>query len=355
MRIGIIAPPFIPIPPKGYGGTELVIYNLVEGLCRLGHEVLLFAPRDTKTACSKLFKYIEDNSVNLNLASPLDVKLLASELCGKYAYSMSAYMGADIIHDHTLSTNITHLPAVHTLHGPGTEGAVDRCTELTKNPNNYFVSISNRQRKIYLTLSKKIRFTETVYNSIDIHKTKWTANKEDFFLFVGRINWEKGPDMAIKVAGKLKKPLVMIVKMSEQFEKDFFSKNIQPLMREFPKNLSLKLYEEPPHNFKFQLYQKAKCTLFTSQWEEPFGLVMIESMASGTPVVALNRGAAPEVIKDGVTGFVVNNEKEFIEALRNIDKINPEDCRKHIEKYFSVEKMAEDYISVYKKILGDKK
>ncbi len=350
MKIGVIAPPFIPIPPPGYGGTELVIANLVEGLIRLGNEVILFAPKDSKTSASKFFQYIDNKDINLSLSSPLSEKILANELSSKFAYSMSAYLGVDIIHDHTLSENIVNIPAIHTLHGPGTEASVERCIKLSCNPLNHFVSISDRQRDIYLTLSRDINFAGTVYNSIDIHKSKWTADKEDFLLFVGRINWEKGPDTAIKIAARVKMPLVMVVKMSEQFEKDFFSEKIRPLLKKFPKEITLKLYEEPPQDFKFQLYQKAKCTLFTSQWEEPFGLVMIESMAAGTPVIALRRGAAPEVIEDGKTGFIVDTKEELIEAVKNIDKIKPEDCRKHIEKKFSVEKMAEDYIKLYKKI-----
>ncbi|MFW6134435.1 MAG: glycosyltransferase family 4 protein [Elusimicrobiota bacterium] len=351
MKVGIIAPPFITIPPKGYGGTELVIYNLVEGLSRLGHKVILFAPKYSKTSADNFIPYIDSDEITLNIASPLMQKLTAMELCSKFAYSFSAYKSVDVIHDHTLSNNIVDKPSIHTLHGPATEGSVNKCVEISNNPLNHFVSISKKQKEMYLTLSKNINFAGTVYNSIDVKTTEWNSNKEDFLLFVGRINWEKGPDMAVRVAAKLKKPLVMVVKMSEDFEKEFFSRKIQPLLDRFPKSISIKMYEEPPHDFKFKLYQKAKCTLFTSQWEEPFGLVMIESMASGTPVVALKRGAAPEVIAHGKTGFLVNNEKEMIEALKDIDKIKPEDCRKHVEKYFSVEKMAENYANLYKNIL----
>ncbi len=353
MKISMIAPPYIPIPPLGYGGTEWVIYNLIEGLSLQGNEVILFGNQYSNTRAHKFLPYIENKEFEFGIFSPLPEKLIANELCVKYAHSMSAYLNVDIIHDHTLSYNLIDKPTVHTLHGPGTEGSVIKCVELSDNHNNHFVSISKRQQEMYLTINKDINFVGNVYNSIDIHKIDWSKDKEDFFLFVGRINWEKGPDMAIRVAAKIKKPLVMIVKMSEQFEKDFFSENIQPLLDEFQKSLTLKLYAEPPHEFKFEVYRKAKCTLFTSQWEEPFGLVMIESMACGTPVIALKRGAAPEVIIDGKTGFLVETEEEMIEAAKNIDKINPEDCRKHVEENFSLKKMAGDYIKIYKKILGD--
>lgn len=354
MKVGIIAPPFIAIPPPGYGGTELVIYNLVEGLTRQGNEIILFANYLSRTSAKTFLPYLENETLDFSLFSPLPEKQIASELGAKYAQSMSAYLGADIIHDHTLSNSVIDFPAVHTLHGPGTEGSVKQCVKLSKNPNNHFVSISKRQQEMYLTISKDINFAGTVYNSIDTAKISWTKDKEDFFLFVGRINWEKGPALAIRVAANNKIPLVMVVKMSEQFEKEFFAQEIQPLLDEFSKSLTLKLYEEPPQDFKFELYRKAKCTLFTSQWEEPFGLVMIESMASGTPVIALRRGAAPEVIIDGKTGFVVDTEEEMFEAAKNIGKIKPEDCRKHVEENFSLEKMADEYLKIYKNIIGEK-
>jgi glycosyltransferase involved in cell wall biosynthesis len=353
MKIAIVGPPYIPIPPPRYGGTELVIHNLTLGLTRLGHEVFLFGVRGSAAPATKFIPYIESQQADFSLDSHLNVKNITAELSAKFAYSMGAYLGAEIIHDHTLSNNFIDKPAVYTLHGPATEGAVDMCVKLSGNPVNGFVSISGRQPEMFLTLSKNINFAGTVHNSVDIQKIGWDENKEDFLLFVGRINWEKGPDLAIRVAAKAKKPLVMVVKMSEQFEKDFFSQEIQPLLDEFPKGLTFKLYEEPPHDFKFQLYRKAKCTLFTSQWEEPFGLVMIESMACGTPVVALRRGAAPEVIADGKTGFLVDSEQEMVEAVKNIDKIDPAVCRKHVERNFSVEKMAENYIKVYGKVIGE--
>jgi len=140
--------------------------------------------------------------------------------------------------------------------------------------------------------------------------------------------------------------------MSEEFEKEFYRAEIKPLIDQYPKGLLLKLHEDLPREMILDLYERAKCTLFTSQWEEPFGLVMIESMACGTPVIGLRRGAVPEVIVDGKTGFVVDNEDEMIQAIKGIDKIKPEDCRRHIKENYSREKMAENYVSLYEKILS---
>ena len=353
MKIAVIAPPWIPVPPPRYGGIELVVYNLAEGLTASGHEVLLFAPKDSNVSC-RLFPYLEQKQFYFGLNSPLREKLFVGELAGKYAYAMAAYEKADIIHNHMLSPppgNID-IPIVHTLHGPANEATIKKCVEFSKYPNNYFVAISNKQKENHVTLNSNINFTGTVHNSIDVRSIGWNANKEDFFLFVGRVNWEKGLEFAIRVASKANINLVMAIKMSEDFEKEFFRKEIKPLIEQYPKGLLLKLHEDLPREMILDLYRRAKCTLFTSQWEEPFGLVMIESMACGTPVIGLRRGAVPEVIVDGKTGFVVDAEDEMVRAIKDIDKIKPQNCRKHVEENYSREKMAEKYIAVYKKILS---
>ncbi len=349
MKIGVIAPPWIPIPPPKYGGIELVIYNLVEGLTKLGHEVLLFAPRGSEVSCD-VITYLENPSY-FGLDSPPDVKGFVVELAAKYAYAMAGYEKMDIIHDHTLFDSRVKIPRVHTLHGPANEVMVKRCAELSEKGNNYFAPISNRQKELYLTLNSKINFTDTVYNSIDVKAIDWSEKKEDFFLFVGRANWEKGLDLAIRVACKAGVGLVMVVKMSEDFEKEFFDKEVRPWIEKHPKNLVLEVKGEMTKPLLVDLFKRAKGTLFTSQWEEPFGLVMIESMGCGTPVIALRRGAAPEVIIDGKTGFIVDTEEEMVKAVKKVDKIRPADCRRHVEMNFSREKMAQDYVRVYEKIL----
>ncbi len=352
IKIAVIAPPWIPVPPPRYGGIELVVYNLVESLTSLGHEVILFAPKGSNVSCG-LFPYLEENEFDFGLTSSLQEKVLVGELAGKYAHAMAAYEKADIIHNHMLSPlprNI-NIPVIHTLHGPANEATIKKCAEFSEHPNNYFVAISNKQKENYITLNSNINFIGSVHNSINVRSLEWSADKEDFFLFVGRVNWEKGLEMAIRVAKKANINLVMAIKMSEDFEKEFFRQEIKPLIDTYPKGVLLKLHEDLPRDMILDLYKRAKCTLFTSQWEEPFGLVMIESMACGTPVIGLRRGAVPEVIADGKTGFVVDSEDEMAQAIKKIDKIKPQDCRKHIEENYSREKMAENYAAVYEKVL----
>lgn len=350
MKVAVIAPPWIPIPPPKYGGIELVIYNLVEGLASLGHEVILFAPKGSNVSC-RLIPYMESD-LQFGLSSTVETKAFVGELANKYSFSMSGYEKADIIHCHTLVPPSVDMPTVFTLHGPANEPTVKACEEFSKNPKNSFVAISNRQRELHLSLNQNINFSGTVHNCVNAKAIEWKKKKEDFFLFVGRVNWEKGLDLAIRVANKAGVNLVMAVKMTEDHEKEFFRKEILPWIDKYPEHLFFQFHKEIPRHMIFDLMKRAKCVLFSSQWEEPFGLVMVESLACGTPVIALRRGAAPEVIVDGENGFLCENEDEMVEATKKIDKIKPEVCRRHVEKYFSREKMTQDYVSVYKKILS---
>ncbi len=349
MKIAVIAPPWIEVPPAHYGGIETVIYNLVEGLTELGQEVILFALKDSRVSC-KLYPYLESFS-HFGMDSPPDQKAFVRELAIKYAYARAGYEKADIIHDHTLFNSPVMIPALYTLYSAATEGSIRQCEELSKDPKNNFVAISNKQKERYLMLKRELHFTDVVHHGIDIKNIEWSGKKDDYFLCVGRASWEKGLDMVARVAARAKIGLIMAIKMIEEEEKAFFRKEIEPWIEKHPKDLLLQIFNEVPRDTIFDLYKRARCTLFTSQWEQPFGLVMIESMACGTPVISLRRGAASEIIADGKTGFVVNSEDEMVEAVRKIDQINPEDCRRHAEENFSRERMAAKYLDIYKNIL----
>ncbi|MBL7155975.1 MAG: glycosyltransferase family 4 protein [Candidatus Omnitrophica bacterium] len=350
MKIAIIAPPWIPIPPPKYGGIELVVYNLVEGLVELGEEVILFGPKDSKVSC-KVCPYLE-SPLYFGLDSPEDEKSFVAELSSKYAYARASYEKVDIIHDHTLYNFATKVPTIHTVHGGATEGAIKECVELAKNPKNHFIAISKRQKELYSMLNPDIKFLDVIPHAVDVKAIGWSKDKEDFFLFVGRASWQKGIDLAVSVANKAKLGLVMAVKMAETYEKEFFKKEIEPLLEKHPKDILLQLYGEVSREFLFGLFRRAKGTLFTSHWEEPFGLVMLESMACGTPVIALKRGAAPEIIIDGKTGILVNTAEEMVEATKRVGILKPEDCRRHAEENFSRQKMAKNYLKAYKKALS---
>lgn len=347
LKIGMIAPPWLCIPPKGYGGIELVVYNLAEGLTKLGHEVLLFAPEDSLTSA----RLIPQVPRHLGQDWGSFAKEAFSLLSAKFSFARAAYEKVDIIHDHSLYQTDLPVKAVYTIHGPATEPAKTACRELSRQGHG-IIAISERQRQLFG--NGKINFGGVVHNSIDVKKVLFQEKKEKFIFFIGRANWEKGLDLAVRVAVKADKRLVMAIKMTEKFEQEFFAREVKPWLDKYKKRKYLTMFEVITPKEKFDLYKKAAVTIFSSQWEEPFGLVMIESMACGTPVIALNRGAAPEVIVNGKTGFVVDTEEEMVQAVKKIGDIDPRDCRRHVEKNFSVEKMCREHAEIYKKAISGK-
>lgn len=335
----MIAPPWLPIPPRGYGGIELVVYDLTEGLVRRGHEVLLFAPGNSRTSAELVPLAPE----HIGQDWPAHARHLGQAF-SKYAYARAFLRRAEIIHDHTLYHE-TALPvsAVHTLHGPTGHGAEIARRMCTDGQHNYFVAISHRQRQLYG--EEGINFVGTVHNALDTTTAPFAAQKDGYLLFVGRANWEKGLDLAVRVAVRSKQRLVMAVKMTESHEQEYFRQHVAPHLD--GSNITI-LGEITPQE-KFELYKHASGTLFTSQWEEPFGLVMTESMACGTPVLALRRGAAPEVIRHGETGFLCESEDEMVEYAAQVSRLDPFACREHVERNFSVDKMAAEYEQAYRR------
>ncbi|MEW5706530.1 MAG: CBS domain-containing protein [Actinomycetota bacterium] len=341
MRIAMVAGPWLPVPPIGYGGAELVISQLADGLVDKGHEVLLFAPGNSQTKARLV---------------PIVPKHIGQDWPGysdpfrnafsEYAFVRSFLEKADLIHDHTMHHN-TWLPmkTVYTLHGPAEWGAELARRMSTFGQQNYFVAISNTQRRLYG--EEGINFIRTVYNAIDIKETPFSAKKEDYLFFIGRANREKGLDLAVRIAIGSNRELKMAIKMTETHEKEYFRKVVRPLLDK----ANVEIMGDITIKEKYELYKNAYATLFPIQWEEPFGLVMIESMATGTPVLALRRGAAAEVVVDGVNGFLGDTVEDLIEAVKRIPEIKPEDCRNYVAEKFSVENMVEGYEEAYKQVI----
>lgn len=345
MKIAMIAPPWIPIPPSGYGGIELVVYDLIEGLVRAGHEVFLYGTGDSTTSAT-LIPIIDRH---IGQEWPVEVSRPLFLTFSRYAYARAFLERVDIIHDHTDFQEL-ELPvpkSVYTLHGPAVPSAVKKAKSIMASGRGGLVAISHRQRELFE--AKGVEFAGTVHNAMDARAMPFRAEKESFLLFIGRANWEKGLDLAVRVAGRAGLPLVMAVKMTETQEQEYFHEHVDPWLA---RGANVTLLGEITPQEKFDLYCRAKGTLFSSQWEEPFGLVMTESMACGTPVIALRQGAAPEVIVDGVTGFLCDDEDGMVEAVGRLDGIDPRACRRHIEKHFSVEEMARGYEAVYRRVLG---
>lgn len=375
MKIAQVANIWQSIPPKGYGGSEKVIYDLCQGLVKKGHQVTLFASGDSKIDGHLSFvfkeKLLNKNISWSNYLNPL--------LHFTFAYEEIKKAGDfDIIHGHyslasdLISLSLAHLskaPTLFTAHCPLViEQKYDDRKKLFEYCNHaYYVSISNKQRTLPL------KYIATIYHGINVQQIPFTDKPDDqYILWLGRIVPEKGLDNTINVATQLKKKLMVVGRIDKENKTNYqyFQTKIKNLL-DNPLITYLETIDTEERN---KLLLRSKCFLFPIQWEEPFGLVMIEAMACGTPVVAFARGSVPEVIKDGETGFIVNSSADDIrgdfiikktgfeglcEAVEKIYSI-PEDqyrqmrrnCRAHVEKNFTVERMVNEYEKVYQKILS---
>lgn len=339
MKIAINAPVWLKVPPDGYGGIEMITGILADELTRMGHDVTLFASGDSET-CAKL-KYIYEKPQGWRMHNCIPELL----------HSCQAFLEAknfDIIHDHTYCgpplAYFVETPVLCTLHGDFNEDS--KRYYSTFNKAGYFNSISHFQVKEM----PQINYVGNVYNTIDINKYIYNEKKEDFLLFVSRISPQKGTHIAIKAALDTNNKLIIAGKIDPGEDLRYFKDSIEPLIDDkniiYMGEISLKK--------KLELMSKAKAFLFPIQWAEPFGLVMIEALASGTPVIAMNNGSVPEVLNEKV-GFVANDYDSFVSSISKVNTIDPKNCRKHVAKNFSPEKMTADYMEIYERICNSKK
>ncbi|HVF69123.1 MAG TPA: glycosyltransferase family 4 protein [Xanthomonadales bacterium] len=342
MKIAQIAPLIERVPPKTYGGTERVVSSLTEELVKRGHDVTLFASGDSLTAARLVPIYpIHLRAAKLELFQENSVRLMGIGI--PYARQDEF----DIIHDHNLpfsspSANLARTPVVATLHGPIDPGNQDLYEKL---PNPYIVSISHAQ----LPKRSTINHVTTIYHGFDMRNYPFSEKSEDYLLYVGRIAPKKGLHHAIAVAQRLNKKLIISAKIDWHIHKDYYEKEIKPHL-----NDQIQWIGETTELERNQLMAHAIAFLHPALWEEPFGLTMIESLACGTPVVAFNRGSIPELIKNGKNGYVVENDGEMADAVKNIGRIDRKFCRKYALKNFNVGKMTDEYEMVYQAILQGK-
>ena len=349
LKIAQIAPLWFSIPPKKYGGTERIVSYLTEELVKRGHRVTLFASGDSKTK-GKLINVIKKHLCALpNFERQITWKeyvwnafntARAIELSSKF----------DILHTHWvwlpfLFSKFSKAPIIHTFHNvPKKEDTRWKILEYYKNDINA-VFISKSEKK---NCKVKFKTDWVIYNGIDISQFKFNPVGGDHFIWIGRIDPVKGIQNAILAAKETGQKLFFAGQLQEIW-RGFFEEKIKPHLSKKIKYVG-ELSQKQLSNF----YGKAKALLYLIEWEEPFGLVMVEAMACGTPVIVFNRGSAKEVVKDGKTGFVVENLKEVKEAMREIDKIKREDCREWVEKNFTKERMVDEYEKVYYQVLKKK-
>ncbi|HEX6207929.1 MAG TPA: glycosyltransferase family 4 protein [Actinomycetota bacterium] len=340
MRIAQVSPPWVAVPPKGYGGIEWVVSLLADGLAERGHDVTLFATGDsqTKARLEYVFEAAPGSTAINSIWHDTVHQMLVHRDLGRF----------DVLHHHTpfsaLVAAMCHdVPVVHTLHGDFTpqfrllyEQVADRLT---------FVAISESQR----AAMPELRYGGVVYNGIDLGLYPFRSEKEEFLCFIGRANPDKGAHRAVLAARAAGMPLVMAVKMAHPVEREHWTREVEPLLGPDVTVLGEISVEE-----KADLMSRARAVLFPIDWPEPFGLVMTEAMACGTPVIATPRGAVPEVIADGRTGFLVSVEgypEEAAGAIGRLGEIDPEACRSHVAERFSKESMVEGYERVFERVV----
>jgi glycosyltransferase involved in cell wall biosynthesis len=341
VRVLQIAPPWFTVPPSGYGGVETVVALLSDGLVAAGHEVELLASGGSRTT-AKLRSVYERPP---------------SELLGDVATDLGQVLDAyldpgdvDLIHDHSgligpaLGALVGGVQVVHTLHGPWTDANRHIYGRLADRIG--LVAISNDQAR---RRPDGMPIAGMVHNTISLEHHPLVEERGDYLLWVGRANRDKGPVDAIEVARRLGRPLVMAMKVNEAAEHVYYREVIQPAMI----GVDVEVRFNVPLHAKAALMGRASCLLFPIRWPEPFGLVMIESMACGTPVVAFANGAAPEIIADGRTGFLVpeGDIDAFCTAVRASEMIHPRTCREHVEEHFSMQRMVDGYLDVYERLL----
>ncbi|MBX6427064.1 MAG: glycosyltransferase family 4 protein [Variibacter sp.] len=342
MRIAQIAPLFERVPPKLYGGTERIVSYLTEELVRQGHDVTLFASGDSKTS-AKLVRCC-DMALRLNpiVKDPLPYHVIMMEEVRKKADSF------DILHFHIdflhapLVRDIAHR-TVTTHHGrldlPDLVPFYGVFQELP------LVSISNDQRSHL----PHVNWVGTVHHGLPRDLLPFRPKASGGYLaFLGRISPEKGPDRAIEIAAKAGMPLKMAAKV-DRVDQDYWEEKIRPMVEAHP---NVEFIGEINEHEKASFLGEAAALLFPIDWPEPFGLVMIESMACGTPVIAFRRGSVPEILEDGVSGFIVETVDEAAAAVARLDALDRARVRAAFERRFTVERMARDYVKIYRDLLA---
>lgn len=355
MRVVQIAPPWFPIPPIGYGGIERVVHDLTEGLLAAGCEVILCAPAGSRTNARLIPTVAKPIGLDLTEAQKARHFVEAS----RAAYREALSLGADLIHDHTdyAPRRGFPLPIVRTVHGPATVAAVARYREMSRRGDR-FVAISRRQHDLFLAAAAErwgpgehLNFVDVIHNPLDVAAAPFypASEKGGYVAFLGRCHWEKSPDGAIRVAQAAGVPLMMALRVTTE-ERPYFDAVVGPLTRSI-KNLA-KLVGEVGGREKDELIGRAGAVLFPSPWEEPFGLVLAEAGARGTPVVTLARGSAPELVVDGVTGVLCADEDEMARAIPRAMGFDPAACRAHAEALFDRDLIARKYLALYQRVLG---
>ncbi|WP_183408156.1 glycosyltransferase family 4 protein [Nocardioides pocheonensis] len=337
LHVAVVAPPWFSVPPDGYGGIEAMLGGLVDGLVDRGHRVTLIGAGPNGTRADR-FVAVYEEPPSERLGEPMPEVLHAA-----VAARVLSELDVDVVHDNTLAGPLAArgypAPTVVTAHGPVTGeagrllGALGDSVEL--------VAISDAQRQD----APHLNWVGRVHNGIDVASHPVGEGADGYLLWLGRFSPAKGAHLAIDTARAAGMPLVLAGKLSEQSEHDYFEEAIRPRL-----GPGVCYVGAADAEMKRELYGAASALLFPITWDEPFGLVMVEAMACGTPVVALGRGSVPEVVEDGVTGFVVDHPDDLLGAVRRVDELDRAACRRRTEELFDHRVMVDGYERIFRQV-----
>lgn len=336
LRIGLIAPPWLPVPPTSYGGTENVIDDLARGLVADGHDVVLYATGDSTCPVTRRWTYRAAQSSRLG------------EAVVELRHLVDAYdtlTDFDVIHDHTIlgpvlagGTSARATPVVTTCHGPFDDDLLPIYRRVARRVP--VIAISHH----HASTASGVPIAAVIHHGVDPARFPVGRGDGDYVAFLGRMAPGKGVDVAARAAKAAGVPLKIAAKMREKAECDYFEHRVRPLL-----GPGVEYLGEIGGTEKLELLGAARALLNPIRWNEPFGMVMIESLACGTPVVATPRGSVPEIVDDATTGHVVSSEHGLTCALQRLDELDRAACRTAVETRFSAQRMVANHVELYQR------
>jgi glycosyltransferase involved in cell wall biosynthesis len=336
VRIGLVAPPWTPVPPVAYGGTELVVDQLARNIGAAGHEVVLVTTGDSTCPVPTVATMPFSQGERIGAALPELLHALAAR---------DAVAHCDVVHDHTLALPLLAggqggPPVLTTIHGTleGDLAALYR----RLHPSVGLIGISRAQ----MAAAPDLRAAAVIHHGVDAAAFPEGAGDGGYLLFLGRMGMDKGAHRALHAAHLAGMPLLIAGKMREADERAYYDRYVAPYL-----NSELRYLGEVDHAEKLALLAGAAALLFPIRWNEPFGLVMIEALACGTPVLAFPEGAAVEVVDDGRTGWLCRDEHEMAAAIGRIGQLDRRACRRAVQTYFSADRMVAEHLAVYQQVL----
>jgi glycosyltransferase involved in cell wall biosynthesis len=339
MRIGLIAPAALDVPPAGYGGIELVLDLLARGLVDAGHEVVLAATATSTCPVDRL--PLDTHAVGVGAEPTFEA--------AHVALAMRSMVGhVDVVHDHTTfglaavaSGTVRVGPFVHTVHGNFVQPTATLVQLATARAA--VVAISHHQAS-----TSPVPVAAVIHHATDLSRDAGSG-RGGYALFLGRMSPTKGVHDAIDLCRRAGRPLLIAARLEEAHERAYFEEMVEPRL-----GGEIRFLGEADAEQKATLLDSAACLVNPIAWDEPFGMVMVEALAAGTPVVATKRGSAPELIRHGVTGYVSDDQDELVDAIRRADRLNRRTCRSDAELRFSPARMAADHIALYERVLDER-